>query len=75
MQRSWSAGRRGCVLSAWSWVSFGRRPLASLEAGRVRDLVATAATIALGALICALAAFITLQVVRRREAQQAVSAQ
>jgi hypothetical protein len=38
------------------------------------DLLGTSATIAIGALICALAALLTLEVIRRREAQQALSA-
>jgi hypothetical protein len=42
-------------------------PLGSLEAG----LLGTPATVVIGALICALAAFVTLHVIRKREAQLA----
>jgi fucose permease len=44
-------------------------PLGSLQAGLMADFLGTPATIAIGALICALAAAITLCVIRRREAQ------
>ena len=50
-------------------------PLGSLQAGLMADLLGTSATIAIGALICALAALFTLQIVRRREALQAASTQ
>jgi MFS family permease len=65
---------RGRVMGIWTLIFGGMIPLGSLQAGLMADLLGTSATIAIGALICALAALFTLEVVRRREAQQAVSA-
>jgi MFS family permease len=64
---------RGRVMGIWTLVFGGMMPLGSLYAGFVADFLGTPATIAIGAVICALAAFITLEVVRRREARQAVT--
>ena len=44
-------------------------PLASLETGLLADFIGAPATRAIGALICALAAFGSLHVIRKREAQ------
>ena len=63
---------RGRVMGIWTLVFGGMMPLGSLQAGLVADLLGTPATIAIGALVCALAALITLNVVRRREARLAV---
>ena len=64
---------RGRVMGIWTLIFGGMIPLGSLEAGLVADLLGTPATIAIGALICALAALITLHVVRKREAQLAAT--
>jgi hypothetical protein len=48
-------------------------PLGSLEAGILADFIGAPSTMAIGALICALAAFVTLHVIRRREAQLAAA--
>ena len=66
---------RGRVMGIWTLIFGGMIPLGSLQAGLMADLVGTSATIAIGALFCALAALITLQIVRRREALQAASTQ
>jgi predicted MFS family arabinose efflux permease len=66
---------RGRVMGIWTLIFGGMIPLGSLQAGLMADLLGTSATIAIGALICALAALITLQVVRRREALRASAAQ
>ena len=63
---------RGRVMGIWTLVFGGMIPLGSLQAGLMADLLGTSATIAIGALVCALAAFITLEVVRRREARTGV---
>jgi MFS family permease len=60
---------RGRVMGIWALIFGGMIPLGSLEAGLVADLVGTPATMAIGALICSLAAFVTLHVIRKREAQ------
>jgi MFS family permease len=62
---------RGRVMGIWTLIFGGMIPFGSLEAGLLADFVGTPATIALGAMICALAALVTLEVIRRREARQA----
>jgi predicted MFS family arabinose efflux permease len=62
---------RGRVMGIWTLIFGGMIPLGSLQAGLMADLLGTPATIAIGALICALAALITLNIIRRREAQLA----
>jgi MFS family permease len=60
---------RGRVMGIWALIFGGMIPLGSLEAGLMADVLGTPATMAIGALICALAAFVTLNVIRKREAQ------
>ncbi|MFL6588752.1 MAG: MFS transporter [Chthoniobacterales bacterium] len=60
---------RGRVMGIWALIFGGMIPLGSLEAGLMADILGTSATMAIGALICALAAFVTLHVIRKREAQ------
>jgi MFS family permease len=60
---------RGRVMGIWALIFGGMIPLGSLEAGLLADGIGTPATMAIGALICALAAFVTLHVIRKREAQ------
>ena len=64
---------RGRVMGIWALIFGGMIPLGSLEAGLMADWLGTPATMAIGALICALAAFVTLDVIRRREAQLTAS--
>src|SRR3954467_1882642 len=65
---------RGRVMGIWALIFGGMIPLGSLEAGLMADMLGTPATMAIGALICALAAFVTLSVIRRREAQLGAAA-
>ncbi|HXM32997.1 MAG TPA: MFS transporter [Chthoniobacterales bacterium] len=65
---------RGRVMGIWTLIFGGMIPLGSLEAGVMADLLGTPATMAIGALICALAALVTLNIIRRREAQLAAAA-
>jgi MFS family permease len=65
---------RGRVMGIWALIFGGMIPLGSLEAGLMADFIGAPATIAIGALVCALAALITLQVIRKREAQLAAAA-
>ena len=65
---------RGRVMGIWTLIFGGMIPLGSLQAGLMADVIGTSATIATGALICALAAIVTLNVIRRREAQLAAAA-
>lgn len=62
---------RGRVMGIWTLIFGGMIPLGSLQAGLMADFLGTPATIAIGALICAIAALVTLSVIRRREAQLA----
>ena len=52
---------RGRVMGIWTLIFGGMIPLGSLQAGFMADLLGTPATIAIGALICALAALVTLK--------------
>jgi hypothetical protein len=52
---------RGRVMGIWALIFGGMIPLGSLEAGLTADF--------LGAVICSLAAFVTLRVIRKRKAQ------
>src|SRR5205807_10456433 len=60
---------RGRVMGIWTLIFGGMIPLGSLQAGLIADVVGTSGTIAIGAIVCALAALITLRIIRRREAQ------
>ena len=60
---------RGRVMGIWTLIFGGMVPLGSLQAGLMADAVGTSMTIAFGAAVCALAAAVTLAVVRRREAR------
>ncbi|HVF72267.1 MAG TPA: MFS transporter [Chthoniobacterales bacterium] len=62
---------RGRVMGIWALLFGGMIPLGSLEAGLMADWLGTPATMAVGALVCALAALVTLHVIRKREAQLA----
>jgi MFS family permease len=64
---------RGRVMGIWTLIFGGMIPLGSLQAGLMADFLGTPATIAIGAFICALAAAVTLCVIRRREAQLAAA--
>ena len=64
---------RGRVMGIWTLIFGGMIPLGSLEAGLMADFFGTPATIASGAVICALAALVTLRVIRKREAQLAAA--
>src|SRR5215831_10949467 len=62
---------RGRVMGVWSLVFGAMIPLGSLEAGAVAHWVGISLALAVGAIICAASAVVTLYVVRRREAQLA----
>jgi MFS family permease len=62
---------RGRVMGIWALIFGGMIPFGSLEAGAVAHFVGTSATLAVGAIVCAIAGAITLIVVRRRDAQLA----
>jgi sugar phosphate permease len=62
---------RGRVMGVWSLIFGGMIPFGSLEAGVVAHYFGTSATLGIGACICAVAALVTLIIVRRRDAQLA----
>ena len=64
---------RGRVMGIWALIFGGMIPFGSLEAGALAHYVGTSATLAIGACVCALAAFVTLIIVRRRDAQLAAA--
>src|SRR5215467_5643756 len=66
---------RGRVMGVWSLVFGAMIPLGSLEAGAVAHFVGTSFALAFGAIICALAALVTLIIIRRRDTQLAVTSQ
>jgi len=65
---------RGRVMGIWALIFGGMIPFGSLEAGALAHYVGTPATFGIGACICALAAMVTLIIVRRRDAQLAATA-
>ena len=64
---------RGRVMGVWSLVFGAMIPLGSLEAGAVAHWAGTPFALAFGACICAIAAVVTLIIIRRRETQLALS--
>jgi predicted MFS family arabinose efflux permease len=64
---------RGRVMGVWALVFGAMIPLGSLEVGLLAPWIGSAATLQFGAAVCALAALVTLVLVRRREARAAVS--
>src|SRR2546426_4032190 len=64
---------RGRVMGVWSLVFGAMIPLGSLEAGAVAHWVGTPFALAFGACVCALAALVTLIIIRRRDTQLALS--
>jgi MFS family permease len=62
---------RGRVMGVWSLVFGAMIPLGSLEVGAAAHWIGTSFALAVGAIICAASALVTLFVIRRREAQNA----
>src|SRR5213592_263271 len=60
---------RGRVMGVWSLIFGAMIPLGSLEAGALAHWLGTPFALALGAIICALSALVTLFVIQRREAR------
>ena len=61
-------GMRGRVMGVWSLIFGAMIPLGSLEAGVLAHWLGTSSALALGAIVCAVSALVTLFVIRRREA-------
>src|SRR5436305_9927532 len=64
---------RGRVMGVWSLVFGAMIPLGSVEAGAVAHWFGTPFALAFGAIVCALSALVTLIIIRRRDAQLALS--
>src|SRR6266481_6099603 len=64
---------RGRVMGVWSLVFGAMIPLGSLEAGALANWAGTPFALAFGACICAIAALVTLIIIRRRDTQLALS--
>jgi MFS family permease len=64
LQMSASDEMRGRVMSIWALVFGGMMPVGGLEAGAVSHWLGVRWTVALGAIVCALAALVTWLVVR-----------
>jgi MFS family permease len=62
---------RGRVMGVWSLVFGSMIPLGSLEVGALAHWLGTPFSLGFGAVICAVAALVTLLVIRRREAANA----
>jgi MFS family permease len=60
---------RGRVMGVWSLVFGAMIPLGSLEVGAVAHWIGTSFALAVGAIICAASALVTLLAIQRREAQ------
>jgi MFS family permease len=68
IQTSVSDDMRGRVMGIWALVFGGMMPLGGLEAGTLSHFFGVPWTIAIGAIVCAAAAFITWRIVRRTPA-------
>src|SRR5438046_2445296 len=64
---------RGRVMGVWSLVFGAMLPLGTLEAGAVAHWAGTPVALAFGACICAIAALVTVIIIRRRDTQLALS--
>jgi MFS family permease len=65
IQTSVSDEMRGRVMGIWALVFGGMTPIGGLECGFLSHAVGVPGTIAVGAIVCAAAAFVTLWTVRR----------
>ncbi|MEP6937679.1 MAG: MFS transporter [Chthoniobacterales bacterium] len=65
---------RGRVMGVWSLIFGAMIPLGSLEAGAVAHWLGTPFALAVGAIVCAIAALLTLLVIVRRDAMQKATA-
>ncbi len=73
LQTSVPDDMRGRIMGIWTLVFGGMMPFGSLEAGTVAHFIGVPATIVIGAIICAIAAGVTLVIIRRRESAAAAA--
>ena len=69
LQTSASDEMRGRVMGIWALVFGGMMPIGGLEAGTLSHYFGVRWTVAIGAMICALAALVTLAIVRSRKTE------
>jgi len=70
LQLSSSDEMRGRVMGIWALVFGGMLPIGGLEAGWLSHQAGVRWTVAVGAIICALAALVTWLIVRSRKPEQ-----
>lgn len=70
LQISSSDEMRGRVMGIWALVFGGMMPVGGLEAGAFSKYFGIRWTVAIGAIVCALAAFVTWLIVRSRKTEQ-----
>ena len=70
LQTSTSDEMRGRVMGIWALVFGGMLPIGGLEAGTLSHYLGVRWTVAIGALVCAIAALVTWLVIRAREPEQ-----
>lgn len=70
IQTSVSDDMRGRVMGIWALVFGGMTPAGGLEAGTLAHYLGVSRTIAIGAVTCGTAAFVTWRIVRRNEGRQ-----
>jgi MFS family permease len=70
LQMSSSDEMRGRVMGIWALVFGGMMPVGGLEAGTLSHLLGVRWTVAIGAIVCALAALVTWAVVRARRTEE-----
>jgi MFS family permease len=71
LQTDASDKMRGRVMGIWALIFGGMMPVGGLEAGTLSQLFGVPVTVAIGALVCALAALVTWIVVRQKEMKKA----
>jgi MFS family permease len=69
LQTGASDEMRGRVMGIWALVFGGMMPVGGLEAGSLSHVFGVRWTVAIGAVVCALAALVTLMIVRARDEQ------
>jgi MFS family permease len=70
LQTSASDKMRGRVMGIWALVFGGMMPVGGLEAGTLSHLFGVQWTVAIGAIVCALAALVTWAIVRNRNTEE-----
>jgi MFS family permease len=67
LQRDVPDEMRGRIMGIWALVFGGMMPFGALEAGSVAHMIGVPQTLIFGAIVCAVAATVTLLIIRRRE--------